>query len=34
MYYKPYRIIGGKPKLVVTDDNGNIVNSLSDEQIK
>jgi len=34
MYYKSYRIIGGKPKLVVTDDNDNIVNSLNDEQIK
>lgn len=34
MYYKSYRIIDGKPKLVVTDDNDNIVHGLNNEQIK
>lgn len=34
IYYKSYRIIGGKPKLVVTDDNDNIVHDQNNEYIK
>jgi hypothetical protein len=34
IYYKSYRIVNGKPKLVVTDEDCNIVQSPNKEQIK
>lgn len=34
VYYKSYRIIDGKPKLVITDEDGNIIKNHTKEQKK
>ena len=34
IYYNSYRIIGGKPKLVVIDEDGNIIKNPTKEQKK
>jgi hypothetical protein len=34
IYYKSYGIIDGKPKLVITDEDGNIIKNPTKEQIK
>ncbi len=33
IYYKSYRIINGKPKLVITDEDCNIIQCPNKEQI-
>lgn len=34
VYYKSYRIIGGKPKLVIVDEDNNIIKNPTKEQKK